>query len=66
MTIRVLKSTNGDSWYATRIGQLIEVSHVEINRHPGQGLPESVYWCRTGDTWNTLNYVRFSDAVIEV
>ncbi len=62
MKIKINKATDHGAWYAKRIGQVLEVEHVEINRRPDQGIPEDVYWCRTGDEFNTLNYVRRSDA----
>jgi hypothetical protein len=62
MKIKIDKSSCPSAWYAERIGQTLEVIHHEINRHPSQGIPEDVYWCRTGDAYNTLNYIRASDA----
>jgi len=62
--IRVLKCTSPSAWYADRIGLTLPVSRIEINLRPSQGIPEDVYWCRTGDAYNTLNYVRFSDAEV--
>jgi hypothetical protein len=64
MNIRINKCTSPSAWYADRIGQTLNVERLEINRHPSQGIPEDVYWCRTGDTYNTLNYVRASDATV--
>lgn len=62
MNIIINKCTSPSAWYANRIGQTIKVERLETNRHPSQGIPENVYWCRTGDHYNTLNYVRESDA----
>lgn len=62
MKIRILKCTDPTAWYADRVGEVIECERVEINRRPDQGLPEDVYWCREGGTYNALNYVRCSDA----
>jgi len=61
-TIRIEKCTSPSAWYAERIGQTLKIERHEINRSPSQGIPEDVYWCRTGDRCNTLNYVRASDA----
>lgn len=62
MKIRINKTTDRGAWYAKRIGHVLTVEIAEINRRPDQGIPEDVYWCRTGDEFNTLNYVRKSDA----
>jgi hypothetical protein len=43
---------------------VLPVERYEVNRHPSQGIPEDVYWCREGGTYNCLNYVRASDATI--
>ena len=62
MTIKIIRCTDPLAWYADRIGQTIEAQRLEIRRSPTQGIPEDVYWCRTGDLYNTLNFVRRSDA----
>lgn len=62
MRITILKSTDPLAWYAKHVGQTFPVSRFEPNCDPSQGIPEDVYWVRTGDTYNTLNYVRRSDA----
>lgn len=62
MKIRINKCTDARAWYANRVGQTLAVERVEINRDPSQGIPEDVYWCREGGTYNCLNYVRASDA----
>ena len=61
MKIRIDKAPDGN-WYKSRIGQVLPVEHVEINRRPDQGLPGDVYWCREGGTYNCLNWVLQSDA----
>jgi hypothetical protein len=36
-------------WYSSRIGEvfkIVKVDHIE-----------DMYWVRTGDAWNTLNFV---------
>lgn len=63
MKILVKKSTSPTAWYADKIGQTLSVIRFESNRHPAQGIPEDVYWCREGGTYNALNYVRKSDCV---
>ena len=63
MNIRINKATNPGAWYANRVGKVLPVESVEINRRPEQGIPEDVYWVRTGDSYNTINYVRKSDAI---
>lgn len=62
MTIRIDKCTSPSAWYATRVGQILKVERLEINRTPSQGIPEDVYWCREGGVYNCINYVRRSDA----
>ena len=62
MNIRINKCTDPSAWYADRVGQVLPVEHTEINRRPDQGIPEDVYWCREGGTFNAINYVRASDA----
>jgi len=62
MNIRIDKCSDSLYWYANRIGETFPVQRHEINRRPDQGIPGDVYWCRTGDTYNTLNYVLCSDA----
>ena len=62
MKIRINQCSHVSAWYAGRIGSVIEVARFEVLRHPYQGIPEDVYWVRTGDAWNTLNYVLKSDA----
>lgn len=62
LSIRINKVTDPGAWYADRIGQVLPVEYYEINRRPDQGIPEDVYWCREGGTYNALNYVRMSDA----
>lgn len=62
MNIRIDKCTSPGAWYADRVGQTLPVEGVEINRHPSQGIPEDVYWCREGGVYNCINYVRRSDA----
>jgi hypothetical protein len=64
MNIRILRCTDPGAWYADKIGQTLPVERIEYNRHPGQGIPEDVYWCREGGVYNAINYVRMSDAVI--
>ncbi len=64
MTIRIDKCTDPLAWYANRIGHTMAVERVEINRSPSQGIPEDVYWCREGGTYNPINYVRKSDATL--
>lgn len=63
MKIRINKCPNG-GWYAKRIGEVLDVERVEVLRHPSQGIPEDVYWCREGGIYNCINYVRASDATI--
>lgn len=62
MNIRINKATDPFAWYAKHVGTVLPVERVEINRHPFQGIPEDVYWCREGGTYNPINYVRKSDA----
>lgn len=62
--IRIDKCTDPLAWYAGRVGQTLAVERHEINRHPSQGIPEDVYWCREGGVYNCINYVRASDATI--
>jgi len=62
MTIKILRCTDSLAWYAGRIGETFEAQRLEVLRDRSQGLPCDVYWCRTGDLYNTLNYVRRSDA----
>jgi hypothetical protein len=42
----------------------MNVERHEVNRRPDQGLPEDVFWCREGGTYNCINYVRVSDAEV--
>lgn len=65
MLIRINKVTDQGAWYAPHVGKLLLVERVEINRHPAQGIPEDVYWCREGGTYNPINCVRKSDATEE-
>ena len=60
--IRIERCRHAGRWYAERVGTVIEVEKTEVLRHPYQGIPEDVYWVRTGDAWNTINYVLKSDA----
>jgi hypothetical protein len=62
MHIRINKVTDPHAWYAEHVGKVLPVERVEINRRPDQGIPEDVYWCREGGTYNAINYVRKSDA----
>ena len=62
MQIRINKASDPGAWYAQHVGKILPVERVEINRHPSQGIPEDVYWCREGGTYNPINYVRKSDA----
>lgn len=62
--VRIDKCSRGGSWYEKRVGQVLPVERVEINRHPDQGLPGDVYWCREGGTYNAINYVLQSDATV--
>ena len=64
MKILINKSTSSTAWYASRIGETLPVERVEINRHPSQGIPDDVYWCREGGRYNCINYVRASDATV--
>lgn len=64
MRITILKSTDPLAWYAKHVGQTFPVYRFEPNHDPSQGIPEDVYWVRTGDAYNTLNYVRASDAEV--
>ncbi len=64
MKIRINKCTDSSAWYADRVGQTLHVERMEINRHPDQGIPENVYWCREGGIYNAINYVRQSDATL--
>jgi hypothetical protein len=60
--IKVECASDQGVWYASRIGETFDVVRFEQLRDRSQGLPESVYWVRTGDAFNTINYVRVSDA----
>ncbi len=62
MLIRINKCDDPGAWYAKHVGQVLPVERVEINRHASQGIPEDVYWCREGGTYNAINYVLKSDA----
>lgn len=62
MTILITQCSNPFAWYADRVGQKFYVEMVEINKHPSQGIPEDVYWCREGGVYNPINYVLKSDA----
>lgn len=62
MNIHIDKCTTPGAWYESRVGQILLVEWLEMNRHPSQGIPEDVYWCREGGRFNALNYVRVSDA----
>ena len=64
MTIRIDKCTSPSAWYRNRIGETLNVEGHDINRHPSQGIPENVYWCREGGRYNAVNYVPASDAVV--
>jgi predicted nucleic acid-binding Zn-ribbon protein len=64
ISIRVQKATDPHAWYAKHVGETFTVSIFEANRCPSQGIPEDVYWVRTSDTYNTLNYIRASDAEV--
>lgn len=64
MLIQIIQCSSPGAWYADRIGQTLVAEWLETNRHPHQGIPEDVYWCREGGTYNTPNYVRVSDAVV--
>lgn len=60
--IKIVKCADPLAWYAKHIGDTFSVVRFEENQDPSQGIPEDVYWVRTGDAYNTLNYVRASDA----
>lgn len=64
MRIRINKATDTSAWYNNRVGESFTVERFEQNRDPSQGIPEDVYWVRTGDAYNTLNYIRASDAEV--
>lgn len=59
--VLIEKCTDPSAWYADKIGQTFGYRYFEALRNPEQGIPENVFWVRTGDTWNTLNYIRASD-----
>lgn len=64
MTIKINRCTDPHAWYCDRVGQTLPVERHEINRRPDQGIPEDVFWCREGGTYNPINYVRASDATV--
>jgi len=64
MTIFIQKGTDHGAWYARWVGRTLPVEKFEVLRDPSQGIPEDVYWCREGGTYNCLNYVRASDAKV--
>ena len=64
MSIRILKCSYLSAWYKDRIGHTMPVEWFEVNRHPYQGIPEDVYWCREGGIFNAINYVLSSDAEV--
>ena len=63
LIIKINQCPHGD-WYKNRIGETMSVKSLEINWHPSQGIPADVYWCRTGDACDTVNYVRRSDVTV--
>jgi hypothetical protein len=62
MKIRIDKCADPLAWYAKHVGEVLPVEWFEPYRDPSYGIPESVYWCREGGTYNPINYVRKSDA----
>lgn len=64
MKILIHKCPERDRWYFNRVREVFVVEHVELNKHPDQGIPDDVFWVRTGDAYNTLNYVLVSDAAL--
>lgn len=60
--IRIDRCTDSGSWYSQLVGKIIPFERLEICVHQGQGIPEDVYWCREGGTYNPINWVRRSDA----
>lgn len=63
MLVKINQCPNGE-WYRDRVGQVLQVVRFEASRDPSQGIPEDVYWCREGGTYNCLNYVRASDTSV--
>lgn len=64
MIIRIDKCSLPSAWYSRRVGELMPVERHEVNKHPSQGIPRDVYWCREGGVYNCLNYVLCSDATV--
>lgn len=62
--IKIEKCTSPEAWYRDRIGQTLRTEGYEVRRHAAQGIPEDVWWCREGGTYNAINYVRASDAKV--
>jgi len=62
--IIINKCTDAGAWYHEHVGKTFPISRHEVLRNPSQGIPEDVFWVRTGDAYNTLNYVRASDASV--
>lgn len=62
MNILIVRCSNG-GWYRERVGEIFDSVRFERNIDPSQGIPADVHWCRTGDTYNTLNYIVASDIV---
>lgn len=60
--IRIDKCADPRAWYRDRVGQTLPVEWCETLRSGDQGIPEDVYWCREGGTYNCINWVRRSDA----
>lgn len=58
MKIRVNKFSDGLYWYATKLGIEFEVSYVTKENS------KKMYWVRTGDAYNTLNFVLAEDAEV--
>lgn len=58
----IIRNAPPHSWYETRVAETFAVVRFERLRDPSQGIPGDVYWVRTGDAYNSLNFVRASDA----
>ena len=54
MKITITKCSDGLSWYNRQIGSTFEVTRMT-----------DAYWVRTGDAFNTLNYILFDDATLQ-
>lgn len=58
MKIKVQKASNSFYWYAREISKEFEVQYITVEQK------QKMFWVRSGDAYNTINFILESDAQI--